>query len=174
MWQAAGLLHLVRQLLRTLRAMQAASGSRATSSLQTDGPAQSASDDGGGKDLEQLEAEIQAVEDRVKNAQNTMPVIDTASPDVGDTGEEIKPRGLSKARDGKADDLKQISGVGPKLETTLNSLGVFHYDQIAVWNRDNISWVDNYLSFKGRIDREDWIGQAQTLATALADKKGDA
>lgn len=93
-----------------------------------------------------------------------------------DIREEFKPSGLSTARDGKADDLKKISGVGPKLEETLNSLGVFHFDQIAVWNGDNVAWVDDYLSFKGRIDREDWITQAKALATenVADDHKGDA
>ena len=62
------------------------------------------------------------------------------------------------------DDLKAISGIGPKLETVLNGLGVWTYDQIADWGREEIAWVDDYLSFSGRIDRDDWIGQAKKLA----------
>ncbi len=88
-----------------------------------------------------------------------------------------KPIGLSQARGGKSDDLKRISGVGPKLEETLYSLGIFHFDQIAEWNADNVAWVDEYLSFKGRIDREDWIAQAKEMAQEDArsdDDKGDA
>lgn len=75
-----------------------------------------------------------------------------------------KPQGLDAPRSGKADDLKRISGVGPKLEETLNGLGIFHFDQIAQWSPETIAWVDNYLSFKGRIDREGWIAQAKVLA----------
>jgi len=75
-----------------------------------------------------------------------------------------KPEGLSGPRDGKPDDLKRISGVGPKLEGTLNGLGIYHFDQIAAWTSATVDWVDAYLSFKGRIDREDWIGQAKVLA----------
>ena len=66
--------------------------------------------------------------------------------------------------DGEPDDLKQISGVGKVLEKTLNDLGIFHFRQIAEFDRDTIDWVDNYLSFSGRIEREDWVGQAQKLA----------
>ena len=83
-----------------------------------------------------------------------------------DTSETVgsKPQGISAARDGKADDLKRISGVGPKLEGTLNGLGVYHFDQIAAWKKDEVEWVDNYLSFKGRIERDEWIPQAKLLA----------
>jgi len=76
-----------------------------------------------------------------------------------------RPASLAKPDGGKADDLKQIKGVGPKIETTLNSLGIFHFHQIAVWNDDNKDWIDGYLRFKGRIDREDWVNQAKLLAS---------
>ncbi len=79
-------------------------------------------------------------------------------------GDVFKPTGLEKARDGQADDLKKVSGVGPKIEGMLNDLGVFHFDQIAKWSEDNVAWVDQYLKFKGRIAREDWIEQAKILA----------
>lgn len=66
--------------------------------------------------------------------------------------------------DGKADDLKLISGVGPKLEKTLNTLGFWHFSQIAQWKKSDVAIVDNELSFKGRIDRDDWIAQSKKLA----------
>lgn len=65
---------------------------------------------------------------------------------------------------GQADDLKKISGVGPKLEQTLNELGVWHYEQVANFTEADIAWVDSRLRFKGRIERDDWIGQAKALA----------
>jgi len=70
---------------------------------------------------------------------------------------------LDAARDGKPDDLKKISGVGPKLEEKLHANGIFHYDQIAAWTAAEIAYVDDQLSFKGRIERDDWIGQATEL-----------
>lgn len=62
------------------------------------------------------------------------------------------------------DDLKAISGIGPKLEQVLNGLGVWTYAQIAGWSEDEIDWIDDHLGFKGRIGRDDWLGQARGLA----------
>jgi NADH-quinone oxidoreductase subunit E len=77
-----------------------------------------------------------------------------------------KPAALQLARGGKADDLKLIKGVGPKLETLLHSLGFFHYDQIASWTASELAWVDDNLEgFKGRASRDGWIEQAKLLAT---------
>ncbi|MFS4582711.1 NADH-quinone oxidoreductase subunit E [Phaeobacter sp. C3_T13_0] len=77
---------------------------------------------------------------------------------------EDKPETLTAARGGKADDLKMLKGVGPKLEQTLNDLGFFHFDQIAVWTDEQVAWVDSRLKFKGRIVRDGWIEQARKLA----------
>ena len=75
-----------------------------------------------------------------------------------------RPEGLESAREGGADDLKRINGIGPKIERSLNGLGVFHFDQIAAWTDETAAWVDGHLRFKGRARREDWIGQARALA----------
>ena len=85
------------------------------------------------------------------------------------------PAGMMAAADGKpalytekpndADDLKQIKGVGPGLEKTLNELGIYTFAQITQWNADDIAWVDSNLRFKGRIVRDDWVSQAKTLAS---------
>ena len=66
---------------------------------------------------------------------------------------------------GEGDDLKRIKGIGPKNENQLNALGIFTFAQIAAWTPDNVEWVEGYLSFPGRIEREDWIAQAKTLST---------
>ncbi len=83
----------------------------------------------------------------------------------GEAGEgEAKPELLTKARGGKADDLKKIKGVGPKLEKELHEAGVFHFDQIAGWSKDEVHWADNHLvSFKGRVSRDNWVAQAKDL-----------
>ncbi|WP_375569470.1 hypothetical protein ABWH92_14345 [Ahrensia marina] len=82
-----------------------------------------------------------------------------ASPKVDD-----RPAGLDAPNAGKADDLKRISGVGPKMESVLNDLGIYHFDQVAAWTKKEIAWVENYLRFKGRIERDGWIAQAKTFA----------
>ena len=76
-----------------------------------------------------------------------------------------KPEALSAARGGKADDLKLIKGVGPKLEALCNRLGFYHFDQIAAWTPEEIAWVDENLEgFKGRVSRDEWVAQARILA----------
>ncbi|HHB82471.1 MAG TPA: NADH-quinone oxidoreductase subunit NuoE [Devosia sp.] len=65
---------------------------------------------------------------------------------------------------GKADDLKLISGVGPVLEKKLNAFGVTRFDQVAKFTKKDVSALDDALSFKGRIDRDEWIKQAKALA----------
>ncbi len=76
---------------------------------------------------------------------------------------DSRPEMLAGPRSGAKDDLKRIKGIGPVNEGRLNKLGIFHFDQIAAWGSNEINWIDDYLSFKGRIEREDWIGQAKTL-----------
>ncbi|MFP7673319.1 NADH-quinone oxidoreductase subunit E [Marivita sp. S0852] len=87
------------------------------------------------------------------------PATDVASPGT-------KPETLSAPRDGSADDLTRIKGVGPKLEALCNALGFYHYDQIASWTDAEVAWVDDNLQgFKGRVSRDNWVEQAKTLAT---------
>ena len=74
-----------------------------------------------------------------------------------------RPPALTAPRGGRADNLKQIKGIGPKIEASLNALGVYHFDQIAAWTKANIDWVDGHLAFKGRIRRERWVEQAVEL-----------
>jgi NADH-quinone oxidoreductase subunit E len=76
--------------------------------------------------------------------------------------ESWKPAGFSSRPD-DADELKRIKGIGAVIEETLNQLGVYQFKQIAQWNADNISWVEKFLAFPGRIGREEWVSQAQTL-----------
>lgn len=73
-------------------------------------------------------------------------------------------------RPDKPDDLKLISGVGPKLEGTLHSLGIYTFAQVAKWKKAERDWVDGYLKFKGRIDRDDWVKQAKALAKGGVDE----
>ena len=75
-----------------------------------------------------------------------------------------KPAALSSPRGGKADDLKIIEGIGPKLEEVVNSYGVYHFDQIAAWGADEVAWMDgNMPRFKGRVTRDKWVAQAKII-----------
>ena len=91
------------------------------------------------------------------------------------TPETSTPLPLS-AFDG-TDDLARIKGVGPKLVTLLNELGITTFAQIASWSDADVTRVDAQLGrFKGRITRDQWVEQAKLLSagdeTAFADKFG--
>jgi predicted flap endonuclease-1-like 5' DNA nuclease len=75
-----------------------------------------------------------------------------------------KPPVLPAARNGAPDDLTLIEGVSLLQQTTLYSLGVFHFDQIAAWSEENVAWVDQYLRLQGRIGEQEWLAQAADLA----------
>jgi len=108
------------------------------------------------------------------------PAENVASPaPAAEPAAATKPALLPVAREGGADDLKKIKGVGPKLEALLHQLGVFHFDQIAAWTDAEIAWIDDHLEgFRGRARRDGWVDQARILAhggtTDFADrvKKG--
>ncbi|TDH39485.1 NADH-ubiquinone dehydrogenase [Pseudohoeflea suaedae] len=103
-------------------------------------------------------------------------VTDTAAAEAGKAASmpttQLEPEDFRRpaeiARPETPDDLKLISGVGPKLEQVLNGLGVWTFDQISKWTAEEIAWVDDYLQFKGRIERDDWIRQASALAGSAA------
>lgn len=79
-----------------------------------------------------------------------------------------KPGGLAGPRGGRKDDLKRIDGVGALDESTLNNLGVYHFDQIAGWNEAQVFWMENHVFARGRIGHEKWQQQARDLAAAVA------
>jgi NADH-quinone oxidoreductase subunit E len=70
----------------------------------------------------------------------------------------------SKSAPAKPEDLKVISGIGPKLETLLNKLGIFTLAQIASWSAEDAAKVDQDLQLNGRVLRDDWRGQARQMA----------
>lgn len=92
------------------------------------------------------------------------PVAVAAAPVAMPAARMERPRGIDTARGGKPDDLQQISGIGPKNEKILHTLGFFHFDQIAAWGSGEVAWVDDHLKFNGRIGREHWVEQARLLA----------
>ncbi|QND52693.1 NADH-quinone oxidoreductase subunit E [Phyllobacterium sp. 628] len=77
---------------------------------------------------------------------------------------EDKNRPAAIEKPAVVDDLELISGVGPKIAGILNELGIYTYAQVASWKKAEREWVDGYLNFKGRIERDDWVKQAKALA----------
>ena len=87
------------------------------------------------------------------------PVTATAKSSTND-----KPELLSAPRNGEKDNLTRIKGIGVKIEELLNDIGIYHFDQIASWDAENISWTDTTLGFPGRAKRENWVAQSVALA----------
>lgn len=76
-----------------------------------------------------------------------------------------QPNQVEKPANG-GDDLTVITGVGPRIAEVLNGLGIWTYEQVANWLPENETWIENHLSFKGRVSRENWVGQAKDLIAA--------
>lgn len=82
-----------------------------------------------------------------------------------------KPTGLGAPRHGVKDDLTHVIGILPIIETALNRLGVYHFDQVAELTDENAGWIETHLGIAGRIGREHWREQARELAAATAGAK---
>ena len=76
-----------------------------------------------------------------------------------------RPPEREAPKEGKIDDLKQISGIGKVNEKKLNEIGIFYFAQIAEWTAEHAKWVNSHLSVPGRIQREKWVSQAKHLAS---------
>jgi NADH-quinone oxidoreductase subunit E len=98
----------------------------------------------------------------VKVAEVAAPVVkaeaEVAQPSLDDPNRPAKAE-----RPAKPDNLKLISGVGPAIEKKLQELGIYTFAQVAAWKAKEIAWVDAYLKFRGRIERDEWIKQADAL-----------
>ena len=106
-----------------------------------------------------------------KAAPKAAPKADAAPTKPAETPASDVPEAAPQQYDTRpdhVDDLKKISGVGPKLEETLNELGIYTFEQVAAWTPENVAFIDARLKFKGRIERDDWISKAKELA---AEKK---
>jgi len=111
--------------------------------------------DGEGDDAPKADASAPAVSDQDHDGDGV----------IEGTDEGSKPELLTAAREGGADNLKEIKGVGPKMEGMLNDMGVYHFDQVASWSADEVAWVDaNLKGFNGRVKRDGWVDQAKILA----------
>lgn len=65
-----------------------------------------------------------------------------------------------------SDDLTAIKGLGPKAAEKLAAAGVTQFAQIAAWKSADIAKYDEVLNARGRIARDDWVGQARALSKA--------
>jgi predicted flap endonuclease-1-like 5' DNA nuclease len=128
--------------------------------------------------LNQLEAENAALKSSITELSNSRSGIkptlepDDISPSViePNTDALLQPKtDLFKTDrelllDQTRDDLNLIEGIGPFIEKKLNDLGVHSFEQIAAWTTEDIATITQQLNyFEGRIEKDDWVGQAQNL-----------
>ena len=92
--------------------------------------------------------------------------VSTPAPAAAPAAASEGPERLKAPRGGKADDLKEIEGIGPAMEKLANELGFYHFAQIASWSDADVAWVDaNLKVFKGRVTRDKWVAQAKIIVS---------
>lgn len=80
-------------------------------------------------------------------------------------GDGVQPPALSAPQGGKPDNLKELTGIGPKNEKWLHSVGIYHFWQIATLTVPGVAWLaKNLPTFGTRVYRENWVDQAVKLA----------
>jgi predicted flap endonuclease-1-like 5' DNA nuclease len=76
---------------------------------------------------------------------------------------DFKPLVLSSPRPIGKDNLKKIKGIDSKIEIDLNSLGIYHFEQISKWSSKNCDWIEEFLHFPGCAKNNQWVDQAKIL-----------
>ena len=118
--------------------------------------------------LARLTAEIEAVAGETgsdvaktakKAARKTSAAVKHAVAPKADTKAKAKPKSKTTA----ADDLTQITGVGPALVKKLKAEGITTYAQIAALKKADIDALDEKIGARGRITRNAWVKQAKAL-----------
>ena len=119
----------------------------------------------GGPEVKPARKRATPASDEIKEVISETAAADAAGKgSVGASAREDKNRPSGIEKPATPDDLKMISGVGPKIEAILHELGIYTFAQIASWKKAEREWVDGYLKFGGRIERDDWVKQAKALA----------
>lgn len=72
--------------------------------------------------------------------------------------------GAVKPASSGRDDLKKISGIGPRLEQVLNERGITRFSDLAGLGKAALKKLDGELGLEGRAVRDDWTGQARALS----------
>lgn len=109
------------------------------------------------------EPEIASLSEEATDTADQDPAIEPL-PDTEPSGPLTAPASLLADRPDEVDDLKRIKGVGPVMEQVLNDKGVYLFHQVANFSAADVAWVNEAIeAFPGRIERDNWVGQAQDL-----------
>lgn len=77
--------------------------------------------------------------------------------------DEDAPQLFTEKPETGQDKLSTIKGIGPVIEKQLNELGIYQFEQIASWTREQELWISSKIAFPKRVVREEWVKQAQEL-----------
>jgi predicted flap endonuclease-1-like 5' DNA nuclease len=102
---------------------------------------------------------------KAKSAAPDAPAAAAKSSAVADGPKPVPGAAVNAPEPGAGDDLTQIKGVGPKAAEKLNEAGVTKVGQIAKWTGADVERFDALINGRGRIERDDWVGQAKKLAS---------
>ena len=162
-WQPAA--EPVAEPVTRLRSVVAPKPKKAAAEVETKAPAMASEAPASAGPIFDLKAAADTAAHAVlETEEKPLPATEARAGDVVAPEDFRRPGEISKPT--TPDDLKQISGIGPKLEQVLNGLGIWTFGQVAGWTPQEVAWLDDYLQFKGRIERDNWQAQAKTHADA--------
>ena len=78
---------------------------------------------------------------------------------------DFKPLILSSPKPIGKDNLKKIKGINSKIKNDLNTLGIYHFEQISNWSAKNCDWIEEFLHFPGVAKSNQWVDQAKILTS---------
>lgn len=123
--------------------------------------------------LAQLEQENAALQSSIQNLNQSRsssiidPALSTEEPNpeiITPTKVDLFRTDRALLRDQVRDDLSRIDGVGPFIEKKLNDVNIYSYEQIASWSAEDIKQITQQIQyFEGRIEKDNWVGQAKIL-----------
>jgi len=145
----------------------AAPAGTASAAAAASTPVSGASDSGDGKDGAPAPAAKPSAAPDAKSAMAMTAPMQAPGADAGPVTDG--PRGENSAGPGApdpdpSDDLTQIKGLGPKAAEKLNEAGITKASQIAKWSSVDVERYDTLINGRGRIERDDWVGQAKRMA----------
>jgi predicted flap endonuclease-1-like 5' DNA nuclease len=121
--------------------------------------------------IDQLEGDLASTDRELDDCQRTpvMPLSSGADENtvlnrIRSRAVEINFDRIGRASAADADDLKDIVGVGPFLERKLHAIGIYTFRQVANFTKQDVDKINDIIEFfPGRIERDNWVGQAADL-----------